>query len=39
MQESATSFVMMTTPICDASMQKEKKKKEKRKKTSKSTLE
>ena len=31
-QESATSLVIMTTPICDASMQKRKRKKEKRKK-------
>jgi hypothetical protein len=30
-QESATSLVVMTTPICDASMQEEKKKKEKEK--------
>jgi hypothetical protein len=32
MQESATSLIMMTTPICDASMQKEKRKRKKKKK-------
>jgi len=31
MQVSATSLVDMTTPLCDASMQKEKEKKGKRK--------
>jgi hypothetical protein len=30
-QESATSLVAMTTPICDASMQKEKRKRKKEK--------